>query len=324
MSEALPDREYLREVESTVTALVREAGRIALRYFHLPLEVEFKKENLSDPVTQADKAVEEFLKTEISRRYPDHGILGEEGTQIEVENRDFLWALDPVDGTTNFMNGLPLFGSSAGLLYRGRPVVGAIYVPVAPRLSGRNQDAGTANPGDASALRDAVLHARLDGGTFMDSEEVHTSSAQMPEPSSLVGLPGHHSRQFRRRERMRKSPGELRCLGSVSYETAMVACGVFRYSIFRRPWLWDVAAGVLLVKEAGGSVMKWNGEGWDPFVRFEPMSSPKDPKELSLRHWNGTVLIGGSQSAGFVAERVRPGRSLLSRIADTVGGIFDR
>ena len=311
-----PDPLYLQEIEGSIAAIVREAGQVALRHFQLPLQVEYKQKDRSDPVTLADREVEEHLRSAIAREFPDHGILGEEGTQVEVESRDYLWVLDPVDGTTNFLNGLPLFGCSAGLLHKGKPVAGAIFLPVAPRPAARCAPPdGTSDSGPLQ-LGGAVLHARLRGGTWLDGERVQASDEAMPQPTSLVGLPGHHSRQFQRGERMRQSPGEVRCLGSVTYETAMVACGILRYSIFRGPWLWDMAAGTLLVKEAGGEALIWKGNGWEPLVRFKPMASRKDPKDVSLRHWNATVLVGGGKMAWFVADRVRPGRGLLGRLAD--------
>ncbi len=315
------DSESLVEIESQITETMRRAGQLALEHFRLPLQVEFKRENHADPVTEADRAVEEFLRTFITERFPDHAVLGEEGTEIDVEGQDFLWVLDPVDGTNNFMNGLPIFGCSAGLLYRGRPVVGAIFLPIAPRVAG---DCVASDGSRALQLSGAVLHAHLGGGAFMDADSVRASGEPKPEPSSLVGLPGHHSHQFQRSGALRQNPGELRSLGSVCYETGMVACGVFRYAVFRRPRLWDVAAGVLLVRESGGSALRWNGARWEPLTRFEKMRPRGKSGEVSMRHWTGTVLIGGSEATRFVAERLRPGAGLFDRIGEGISSLVNR
>ncbi len=311
MADTALDPRLLQSIETTITELVREAGRIALRYFRLAPEVEFKQKSRSEPVTAADLAVEEYLQLAISREFPEHGILGEEGTQVEVESREFVWVLDPVDGTNNFVNGLPIFGCSAGLLHHGKPVVGAIFLPIAPRTAQATQDSVD---GDGADLGSAVVHARLGGGTFIDGVAARASDAPAPDPSRLVGLPGHHSIQFQRRGEIYRNPGEPRSLGSVTYETAMVASGVFGYSVFRRPRIWDVAAGVLLVREAGGQALGWNGAAWEPLLRFEPMASRKEPTDRSLRYWTGTVLVGGDKTARFVADRLRPGASLLARL----------
>src|SRR5450756_2583658 len=84
MSSSSVDGESFQEIESQITELVRRAGQLALEHCRLPLQVEFKQENRSDPVTQADKAVEEFLKSAILERFPGHAIIGEEGTEIDV------------------------------------------------------------------------------------------------------------------------------------------------------------------------------------------------------------------------------------------------
>ncbi|HZK65922.1 MAG TPA: inositol monophosphatase, partial [Chloroflexota bacterium] len=209
----------LAEIEARAVEMVRQAGQIALARFHRPLQVEFKQANRSDPVTEADREVEAFLRQAITELFPSHGILGEEGTEVDLDGREYLWVLDPVDGTNNYFNGLPLFGCSAGLLLRGEPVVGAIFLPVTPRVldggAGKSEGVASATP-DIS--RGAVLHARLGGGACLDGRPVRASREPAPESSSLSGLPGHHFHQFLRLKEMRKNPGELRSLGSVCYE----------------------------------------------------------------------------------------------------------
>ncbi len=299
----------LREIEARAIQLVRQAGQMALDRFWRPLRVEYKQEDRVDPVTEADRAIEAFLRSAIAQQFPEHAILGEEGTEVGGAQREFLWVLDPVDGTTNFVNGLPLFACSAALLRRGEPVAGAIFLPVAPRTARPVAEPGEEAQGSSLQLRSAVLHARLGGGAFLDDDPVRATEAPMPEASSLAGLPGHHAHQFHRLERLRQNPGELRCLGSVCFETAMVATGVFRYAVFRRPKLWDVAAGTLIVREAGGSAKMWTGGRWEPLTRFDPMSNPKRPEEVGLRFWGAVTLVGGSRVGSYVAERLQPAAS---------------
>lgn len=318
------DSSSLREIETITTDLVRQAGRMALERFRLPIPVEYKRQNRSDPVTEADRSVEAYLRTSIEREFPDHAILGEEGTEVDLEQRDFLWALDPVDGTTNFVAGLPLFATSAGLLWRGMPVVGAIFLPVAPQAAepcGPNGEVA-GRPAANLEIRGAVVHARLGGGAFLNGDQVAASEAPMPDPSRLAGLPGHHARQFRRRDTLRANPGEPRALGSVCYETAMVACGIFQYAVFRRPQLWDVAAGSLIVREAGGEALLWDGRRWRRLERFEPVPDLKRPEQRTLRFWRGTVLVGGKSVAGYVAGRLRPGMGAGDRLATAVARLL--
>jgi len=308
MDAELLDQELLARIEGLATRWVREAGQMALRSFFQPLTVEYKQENRSDPVTEVDRSIESFLHTSIIGEFPDHAVLGEEGTDIDVAERDFVWVLDPLDGTTNFVNGLPLFACSAALLFKGVPEVGAIFLPVAARSAGAMSRTVVGVDGESASLQigSGVLHAHLGGGAFLDEQPIRASDAAVPESSSLSGLPGHHARQFQRLDKLRSNPGELRSLGSVCYETAMVASGVFRYSVFRRPKLWDVAAGILIVQESGGLGLAWLDGHWVPITSFEPMANPKNPEERGLRFWTSVTLLGGSQVARYVADRLSP------------------
>ncbi len=139
MSERLSaDRvsEFLEFAEGTV----RDVGRTIARRFR---ERNFSVEEKGDgsPVTEADRDAEEKLRERISRKFPDHGFIGEEWG-VQNDDREFVWVLDPIDGTKSFVHGVPLFGTLVGLLYQGRPVVGLIHQPVIDRMvTGDNRSA---------------------------------------------------------------------------------------------------------------------------------------------------------------------------------------
>ena len=320
------DAEKLREIESRAVELVREAGTMALESFRRPLHVEFKNGHQWDPVTNVDRGVENFLRSAITRDFPDHAVLGEEGTEIDLSKHDLAWVLDPIDGTTNFLNGLPLFACSAALLQRGEPVVGAMFLPVAPRpavYQSRAQE--NSHPEQASPLIGfTVIHARLGGGAYLDGSPVWATDADKPHPSALTGLPGHHFHLLERSGELRRNPGEMRSLGSICFETAMVAVGALRYAVFRLPMIWDVAAGAMIVREAGGQALSWRDGRWEPLDRFQVMSNPKKRGERSLRYWRAPVLVGGSRVAGFVAQHLRPNQSLRQRIGEMAARMLAR
>ena len=165
------------------TEMAREAGAILASHFgHGKLEVEFKDEKQRDPVTNADKECQELLEGAIARHFPDHGVLGEEGEDEDKEAEDspapdFVWVLDPLDGTKNFMGGLPVYASSVGVMHRGVPIVGAVFVPW---------------PSDGGGV---VLHARTGGGAFADDEPISVADSEEPR-AQLAGDP---SRLLRRR-----------------------------------------------------------------------------------------------------------------------------
>ena len=304
------DEPALREIERHAAKIAREAGELLRWHFERALNVQYKDDRQSDPVTNADYACQRLLQDEISKRYPDHGILGEEDDAQErerVDNRpapDFVWVLDPLDGTRNFLSGLPLYASSIGVLYRGMPVAAAVFIPW---------------PSDSGGI---VMHARRGGGTRIDGESVPVLNADAPEGNRLVTLPGGFGALFSVRGPMRSKAGELRMTGSIAYELAMVAKGVTQYTITTAPFLWDAAAGSLLVKEAGGIVLQGGrrkllgrlpaGLSWQPMESFIPSWSSGTTTMKELREWRAPLLLGSPNVARFVASNLR-GRSTVRR-----------
>jgi myo-inositol-1(or 4)-monophosphatase len=290
------DTSLLEEIEVHAVHIAREAGRILLEHFNQPLEVRFKGKNNRDPVTAADGRSEAYLKTAIKEKFPRHGILGEEGGALSEPDSPFIWVLDPLDGTSNFLNGLPLFAVSVGVLWQGWPVAGGIYVPVSHRAA----------PG--------VYHARHGGGAYLDGERIE--AARTPSGRPLSQMPS----RFRLAGRSRKAPHEARNLGSIAFELALTASGVFQYALFGRPKIWDVAAGVVLVKEAGGLALTRpkKGKNWLPLTRF-PSGQENGPKALEdLLGWSAPLVVGAPEAAGQVVNDIRGFRSPFARLADWV------
>ena len=153
MNDQILDRQ-LSEMESFAVRITRQAGGILLEQFGKPLIVEYKSKGNTNPVTDADRRSEEFLREAILKEYPDHGVLAEEGSQVDSKSSGFIWVLDPLDGTVNYLNGLPVFGVSVGVLYKGEPVLGCIFTPSPTRSDG------------------SVYHARRGNGAFQDGEAI--------------------------------------------------------------------------------------------------------------------------------------------------------
>ena len=302
------DPALTREIEDAAVAMAWGAGEILSGYFggdlSQQLSIEYKDKNQQDPVTSADKATQAYLVEEISHRFPDHGILGEEDSpkdspegETDVPAPDFLWVLDPLDGTTNFLNGLPVYASSIGVMYRGWPLVGALFLPWPNPKGG------------------FVLHCRRGGGCFANGKPVSVfqaentaeDAAQQPVANRLIGLPGYFAQGMKFSKQIKGSPGELRTTGSIAYELGMTACGVLQYAVIGAPKLWDMLAGVLAVQEAGGTVMiRLPGE-----KRRNPMGSlvpsweegPPSLKQLRGRVW--PLVAGNRQLASLIANSMR-------------------
>jgi myo-inositol-1(or 4)-monophosphatase len=177
------------------------------------------------------------------------------------------------------------------LLEHGVPRVGCIWVPVGPSLQ----------PG--------VYHARAGGGAWFDQTPVHVSRAA-DERGQIMALPGGYLRAFRFRRASRALPRpqralpDARTLGSCTAELALIASGGLRSGVFIKPSIWDVAAGVLIVREAGGSVLVWREGAWCGLERFEPAPPEKGNEPPALRHWGQPLLVGAPDALERLGARM--------------------
>ena len=272
------DARLLADIEATAVELARLAGAEIENTLGKVLAVEYKGEAagaplLRDPVSEVDRNVETLIRARLAERFPDHDILGEESEERPGRESDFVWAVDPIDGTTNFVNGFPLFAASIGVLHRHAPVAGAIWCSA------------------SHALRSGVYHARSGGRLHFDEAEIaHVGNpavrrwlAGEPEATARPGL-----------------PWDVRKTGSAAIECAFVAAGLLRVARFERPNVWDVAAGLALVRATGGVILTQSGDGWTTFERFEAVV-PSDEALADLRHWRRPLLIGEEVAAGLLA-----------------------
>ncbi len=287
------DATQARELAAAAVQLALGAGEILSGHFGRQLSVEFKDKNQRDPVTSADKATQAFLEKEIKRLFPEHGVLGEEGAEeadADTVASDFLWVLDPLDGTTNFMNGLPVYASSIGLLYRGKPLAGALYIPW------------------PSAKGGFVLHCSSGGGCFCDEEPVSVYQSDAPVGNRLIGLPGFFAYSMKFSRKLGSNVGETRTTGSIAYELAMTACGVLQYAIIGAPRMWDMLAGAQAVQEASGTVMVRlaRAKTWQPMDSLVPTWEERAPTIKELRRWVAPLVAGNQKVAPLIADNMRP------------------
>ena len=299
--EVLVDEGLAMEIEAGAVEMARGAGRILQSRFGGPLEVEYKDEKKEqDPVTSADKESQAYLSEYIASHFPDHGILGEEGSrEDESPAPEFLWILDPLDGTTNFLNGLPIYAVSIGVLHRGSPVAGALFIPW---------------PGEKDGV---VLHARKGGGAWMDEEPVSIPGSETIRANRLTGLPASFGGRFRLGKDLRRQVGEVRVTGSVAYELALTALGSFQYAVFGGPRIWDMAGGTIIVMEAGGMVMARDRKdrGWEPLTVLGPSWGKGPPTMKEVRNWSASLIVGNAHIAPFVGANLRGRYPLSARVA---------
>lgn len=274
------DPAILEELEQLAVELARLAAAEIQGALGTLLTVRYKgsaagQDTLRDPVSEVDQRVEKIVRTRLDDRFPDHDIIGEEYDDTPARNHDFIWAIDPIDGTTNFVNGFPLFAAAIGLLYKGRPVVGATWCST------------------SHALRPGVYHARTGGPLRFDNEDV-TLVNNPAVRRRLIGLPqipataGAH---------------DGRKTGSAAIELAFVAAGLLEACRINTPNIWDVASGIALVEAAGGLVATRRDGPWQPFERFE---LPSQPAGGDLRRWKQAILAGRLQDHQALVAAIAP------------------
>lgn len=216
----------------------KKAGAIALRYFETSITREVKEDKSF--VTTADKEAEAAIINEIKKHFPGHGILGEESGE-EKTNSEYQWIIDPLDGTANFVNGIPLFSVSIAALKNGVPVAAVVYSPVGDSLYAAASGKGTTWKGKPVRVSDGETeHAMISFGPGKKEKE-------------------RLNRMFGRAEQFVKSK---RYLGCAALELAYVARGGTEGFICFGLNKWDYAAGVLLVTEAGGTITDFSGKPW--------------------------------------------------------------
>ncbi|MBT5774876.1 MAG: inositol-1-monophosphatase [Dehalococcoidia bacterium] len=291
-----PDEDTLRAIEALALDLARETGAIATAGLAREIEVDYKTESKvdgqapRDPVSEIDREVEALIRERVSERFPSHDIIGEE-VELHPTNTDgYVWVIDPVDGTANFVNGYPLFCVSIGILHDGEPVVGAIWCA------------------STHALHPGVYHAHRGGGLHFDAEPfepIHAPGVRRKLSAAPGGSPG------------RARDWDNRVTGSAAIELAFVAAGIFQSARFGGVHIWDLAAGVLLVQEAGGQALIRRDHELVTLERFEAPTEVKEDREPSLRDWRGLVVVGTDEAITTIRETAqRPG--WFKRLSDRV------
>src|SRR5688572_25557054 len=220
-----------------------------------------------DPVSEVDRKVEKLIRERLAEHFPSHDIIGEESKERPRPDSEFIWAVDPIDGTTNFINGFPMFAASIGVLYRCKPIVGAVWCAT------------------SHALRAGVYHARVGGKLRFEGSDV-TPKANPDVRSRLAGVPVAKAEDL---------PWETRKTGAAAIECALVAAGLLQVARFSNPNIWDVAGGLALVQAAGGVVWEKRKDGWLPMERFTPGKNPED-ESSDLRYWRSSIVIGAADA----------------------------
>lgn len=215
---------------------VEELGEIQLEKLNSDFEINTKSAAI-DLVTEVDELSEEFLLDKIQANYPQHAILSEE-SGVKDSDSDYKWIIDPIDGTTNYANGFIVFSISVALQYQGETILGVVYAP-----------------------RVEQLYSAIKGkGAFLNGEEIAVSKiTNLEEALIATGFPydratSDHNNIDNLSDLVTQVQG-IRRTGSAAFDLCTVAGGVFDGYWELKLSIWDIAAGRLIVKEAGGKII---------------------------------------------------------------------
>jgi myo-inositol-1(or 4)-monophosphatase len=244
-----------------MVTLCKEAGQMMLEGRGRRLQITHKGE--VDLVTQVDLALERMIVEAIHDSHPDHSVLSEEGEDDKVEDAEYTWLVDPLDGTTNYVHGYPVFCVSVALTQRAEVLAGVVYDP----------------------LHDELFYAENGGGATLNDRRIVVSNTERLTSSLLstgfpynrATLPNNNLAQF---NKVITSIQGVRRSGSVALDLAFVAAGRLdgHWELHVKPW--DTAAGGLMIKEAGGRVSGRGGRAWSPFESFIVATNGKIHDEL--------------------------------------------
>lgn len=228
-------------MKESLKKILKEAGQLLLSFWHKGVG-ETQKEN--GYFTEADIQTERFLKEKLYQLKPADFWAEESGFEKHEDN-GFHWVIDPLDGTTNFAHHVPYFCVSVALTEQDQPIVAAIYNPILDEFFYAERGAGA----EMNGQRIAISHPE----SFSQAIIGVSLSYKHQERLDVINIAGEVSREAR----------AIRHYGAVALDLANMACGRIDGVLFARLFWWDVAAGLLLVQEAGGNITEFDGRPID-------------------------------------------------------------
>jgi myo-inositol-1(or 4)-monophosphatase len=254
---------------NNLIAIAKEAGEIIREGFGKNFTIEIKS-NESNLVTEIDKKSENHILNFIHKKYPTHNILAEESGEYS-SNSEYLWVIDPLDGTTNFAHHLPIFAVSIGLQKNGKTIAGVVY----------------------DVMMNQLYSAEPGSGAFCNGVKIKVSKGDSIRKAFLVtGFPyniyENPNKSLEIFSEMIISTRAVRRLGSAAIDLCYVALGVFDgfWEELLNPW--DISAGMLIVEEAGGMITDFNGSPIDIYSKQILASNKLIHKEM-IRIINDTI-----------------------------------
>ena len=249
-SEELKSLDLQNQLAQTAAEAAEEAGRELLRLFNQGgISVRRKFDYPGSIVTNADEKAERIILSRLKRSGVRSTVVSEEAGEVRLGSNEVVWAVDPLDGTMNYAKRIPYFAVSIGCIFKGKPVAGAIYNPVL----------------------DEMFTASSGRGALLNGKRIHVSRAKSLKGASVIFEWWNHEPlipdPLDLEKRLYRFTRSVRSPGSVAMNLCTVASGRFDglITVFERSPIYEIAAGCLIVEEAGGRVTNSGGGNWDAF-----------------------------------------------------------
>ncbi len=232
-------------MKKTAILAAKKAGEYILKNFNKVKNKDIKdKGGFSGLVSKVDIEAEKIIKKIILKKFPDHNILGEESGKTRKKS-DYTWVVDPLDGTHNYLMGSPLFCTAIALTYKNEVILGVIYAPYLKEM----------------------FWAEKDKGSFLNGKKIKVSKKTNISQSLFYFCHGYEAKHVRKAlkiyNKLKMKATDIRQLGTGGIETAWVAAGRAEGFVIPGGKPWDIAPGILLVKEAGGKATDFKNKDWN-------------------------------------------------------------
>ncbi len=246
-----------QKLKNIAIKAAKEAGKILMKYYgKVKEEYKGKRFDVGTILTKADIESEKKILRILKKEFPDHNFYSEEeGWTKKVLNSEYTWYIDPLDGTSNFSKSIPLFGISIGLIKNNNPLLGVLFFPTLNLL----------------------VHAENEKGAFANGKKIHVSNRTIEK--SLYYAGGRFKGKFQIEESVAKKVCITKIIDASSFEFAQIAMGDAELYMLVSV-MHDVAAGVIIVREAGGKVTDKKGKEWTLNSKYIIASNKKIHKEV--------------------------------------------
>lgn len=231
----------IKELANFAAELADDGAACAVEWFRSDLDIDVKSD--SSPVTVADKKTEALLRQKILDRFPDHGILGEEFGKENTQS-EYIWSIDPIDGTRSFITGSPLWGTLVALLHEEEPVVGAVNLPVLGESWRAYKEGGCS----AASMKGKGVSAQVSGCKNINKAKFYTTSPLYFDPEEKAGL-----------EEIISTVQEPR-FGGDCYCYCLLASGYIDLVVESQLHPFDYMPLIPIIREAGGVITDWQGK----------------------------------------------------------------